>query len=52
MEALAAKTFMDEGIFLNTVRRYNELKGTPDADFGKDAALMTGVGEGRMRRCA
>ena len=37
---------MDEGIFLNTVRRYNELKGTPDADFGKDAALMTGVGEG------
>ena len=46
LEALAAKTFMDEGIFLNTVRRYNELKGTPDADFGKDAALMTGVGEG------
>ncbi len=46
LEALAHKTFMDEGTFLSTVRRYNALKGTTDADFGKAPALMTGVGEG------
>ncbi len=46
LEDLAKKTFMDEATFLATVRRYNALKGTTDADFGKAAALMTGVGEG------
>lgn len=46
LEELAAKTFMDENTFLKTIRRYNALKGTQDADFGKAAALMTGVGEG------
>lgn len=46
LEALADKTFMDESTFLAAVRRYNALKGTTDADFGKAAALMTGVGEG------
>ncbi len=37
---------MDKDTFLKTVERYNELKGQEDADFGKAAALMTGVGEG------
>ncbi len=39
-------TFMDKDTFLKTVDRYNELKGQEDADFGKAAALMTGLGEG------
>ncbi len=46
LEGLAKATFMDEEVFLATVARYNELKGQEDADFGKPAALMTGVGEG------
>lgn len=46
LEALAAKAFMEKDTFLKTVERYNELKGQEDADFGKAAALMTGVGEG------
>ena len=28
------------------MERYNELKGQEDADFGKAAAAMTGVGDG------
>lgn len=46
LEELAAKTFMDKDTFLNTVARYNELKGQEDVDFGKPAASMTGVGDG------
>ncbi|MBE5797625.1 MAG: FAD-dependent oxidoreductase [Clostridiales bacterium] len=46
LEELAAKTFMPVDAFVATVARYNELKGQEDADFGKAAASMTGVGEG------
>ena len=46
LEELAEKTFMDKDTFLKTVARYNELKGREDADFGKDASAMTGVGDG------
>lgn len=46
LEALAEKTYMDKDTFLATVERYNELKGQEDADFGKAAAAMTGVGDG------
>lgn len=46
LEELAAKTFMPVDTFLATVARYNELKGQEDADFGKAAAAMTGVGAG------
>ena len=46
LEGLAEKTFMDKDVFLKTVERYNELKGQEDADFGKDAASMAGVGDG------
>jgi len=46
LEELAAKTFLPVDTFMATIARYNELKGQEDADFGKAAASMTGVGEG------
>ncbi len=46
LEELAAVTYMDTETFLATVARYNELKGQEDADFGKAAALMNGIGDG------
>ena len=46
IEELAAKTFMPVDAFVATVARSNELAGQEDADFGKAAAAMTGVGEG------
>lgn len=46
LEELAVVTWMDEETFTATVARYNELTGQEDADFGKAAELMTGIGEG------
>lgn len=46
IEALAEAAGMDVETFSATVSRYNELAGKEDADFGKAAALMTGIGEG------
>ena len=46
LEELAAITFMPVDTFVATVARYNELAGQEDADFGKSAAAMTGVGAG------
>ncbi|MBQ2991963.1 MAG: FAD-dependent oxidoreductase [Clostridia bacterium] len=46
LEELAAVTHVDKDTFMATVARYNELKGQDDADFGKAAAAMTGVGDG------
>ena len=46
LEALAEAAGMDKATFSATVSRYNELAGKDDADFGKPAALMTGIGDG------
>jgi flavocytochrome c len=46
IEALAEAAGMDAATFTATVSRYNELAGKEDADFGKSAELMTGIGEG------
>ena len=46
LEALAEAAGMDAATFSATVSRYNELTGKEDADFGKPAALMTGIGDG------
>ncbi len=46
IEALAEAAGMDAATFSATVSRYNELAGKEDADFGKPAALMTGIGDG------
>ena len=46
LEALAAKAHLPAETFLATVDRYNALKGQDDADFGKPAAAMLGVGDG------
>ena len=46
IEALAAAIGANPATLQATVDRYNELKGKEDADFGKDAEKMTGIGEG------
>ena len=46
LEELADAMLVNKDAFLNTVARYNELKGQDDPDFGKPAAAMIGVGEG------
>lgn len=46
IEELAMAMGVDAATLQSTVDRYNELAGQKDADFGKAAELMTGIGEG------
>ncbi len=46
LEELAEQMGAEAAVLQKTVDRYCELAGREDTDFGKDAALMTGIGEG------
>lgn len=46
IEELAGQIGAEPAALQATVDRYNELAGKEDADFGKAAELMTGIGEG------
>lgn len=46
IEELAGQLGMEPAALSATIDRYNQLAGKEDEDFGKDASLMTGIGEG------